>query len=37
MKYASPDLLLSTENLSLQPVYVGKHFLAMYDLKNHRA
>lgn len=40
MKYASPDLLLSTENLSLQPVYVGKHFLvtvAMYVLEESQS
>jgi len=41
MKHASPDLLLSTENLFLQPVYVGKHFLlvtvAMYVLEESQS
>jgi hypothetical protein len=40
MKYASPDPLLSTKNLSLHPVYVGKRFLvtvAMYVLKESQS
>jgi len=40
MKRTGPNLLLSTENLTLKPVYVGKHFLvtvAMYVLVESRS
>jgi hypothetical protein len=41
MKYASPNLHLSMEILSLQPVYVGKRFLVtvaiMYALEKSQS